>query len=327
MILTCQKCEATYDPLNDFPPDQTEDGFWCDDCEYFTYFDATKKRPPFLLFLETSASVESPIIQKPRIKLKKRLSPLRFPGGKSKLADQLLLAMRPEQLDTLISVYAGGASVELALLDAKQIKNLVLNDFDFGIYSLFCLIKNHPDDIIQRINHCDPTHDEFFKQREIIKKDYSGVDMLDAAWAMLLVNRLAYSGIYKANPLGGRNGSKKDLLARFNRDDLCRRISHIHSMSDRIIVYRQDAVAFIEDHAWSPNSTLYLDPPYYEKGHALYRHFYTEKQHIEIFELLYSFYEEFPNADYIVTYDNHPFIRELYDKYATKIELSRRFSV
>ncbi|MGC6586155.1 DNA adenine methylase [Paenibacillus sp. Dod16] len=326
MILTCQNCETTYDPVSNFQPDKNENGFWCDACEYFNYFDASKERPPFILFLESSASVESPIIQKPKVKLKKQLSPLRYPGGKSKIADQLLLAMRPEQLDTLISVYAGGASVELALLDAKQINNLVLNDLDFGIYSLYYLIKHHPDDLIHRIKHSDPTHDEFFKQREIIKNDYDNVDMLDAAWAMLLVNRLAYSGIYKANPLGGKKGSKQKLLSRFNPDVLCRRISHIHGMSDRIVVQWRNAVEFIEEYAWYPNATLYLDPPYFEKGHSLYRHFYSEEQHIEVCELLNSFYEEFPNADFVVTYDNHPFIRELYDKYATRIEVNRRFS-
>lgn len=327
MILVCQKCEATYDCINDIPPDKNSEGFWCDECQYFSYFDPTKERPSFLLFLETASSADSPITSKPKVKLKKQLSPLRYPGGKSKIADQLLLSMRPEQLDTLISVYAGGASVELALLDAKQIKNLILNDIDFGIYSLFYLIKNHPEDLIYRIKNCEPTHDEFFRQREIIREDYSGVDMLDAAWAMLLVNRLAYSGIYKANPLGGRYGTKNDLLSRFNPETLSRRISHIHSMSDRIVIHHQNALEFIEDQMWSNQSTLWIDPPYFEKGHALYRHFYTEEQHIEVCDLLDSCYEEFPNADFIVTYDNHPFIRELYDKYATKIELNRRFSV
>lgn len=328
MIYVCKKCEATFDSVNDeFPPDQNSEGYWCE-CEFFNYFDSTKERPRFLLFLETSAAKESsPTELKPQVKLKKQLSPLRYPGGKSKLAEKLYTAMRPEQLETLISVYTGGASVELALLDAKLIKNLILNDIDFGIYALFSLIKSHPDDLIQRIKSCDPSHDEFFKNRDIIKQDYKDVDLLDAAWAMLLVNRLAYSGIYKANPLGGRKGSKEKLLSRFNPDALCRRISHIHKMSDRIQVHQQNAVEFIEEYMWLERSTIYSDAPYFLKGHALYRHFYTDKQHIEVCELFDSMYEEFPNADFILTYDNHPFIRELYDRYATQIEIDRRFSV
>ncbi|KQY83610.1 hypothetical protein ASD24_29680 [Paenibacillus sp. Root52] len=327
MIYICQKCEATYDSINDeYPPDQVKDGYWCE-CEFFNYFDSTKKRPPYILFLETSKNQESVIKQKPKIKLKKQLSPLRYPGGKGKIADRLLLSMRPEQLETLISVFAGGASVELALLEAKQIKNLILNDLDYGIFSLFTLIKYQPEDLIQRLKSSDPNHDDFFINREIIKNDYKGMDVMDAAWAMLIVNRLAYSGIYSANPLGGRKGTKEQLLSRFNRDALCKRITQIHQMSERIQVHQQNAVEFIEEHMWHDHSTIYIDPPYYQQGHALYRHFYTEERHIEVAELIDSIYEEFPNVDFIVTYDNHSFIRDLYYKYATQIELNRRYSV
>ena len=55
--------------------------------------------------------------------------------------------------------------------------------------------------------------------------------MVDAAWASLLVNRLAYSGIFKANPLGGKHGSKQQLLSRWNPTELIRRIKTIHEMS------------------------------------------------------------------------------------------------
>ncbi|MGN7309435.1 DNA adenine methylase, partial [Bacillus subtilis] len=80
MIYVCKKCEATYDSENEeFPPDQNSEGYWCD-CEFYNYFDSTKERPPFLLFLETSAARESAAKLKHKVKLKKQLSPLRYPG-------------------------------------------------------------------------------------------------------------------------------------------------------------------------------------------------------------------------------------------------------
>ncbi|WP_051058751.1 DNA adenine methylase [Paenibacillus shenyangensis] len=325
-LLTCEYCDTEYSADE---VDQTDEGFWCDACgsdgvEYFTYFEPNK-RPQFLLFLESKAQVNDPYDRQAAFKLNKRLSPFRYPGGKSKIAQHLAAAMRPQQLDTLVSVYAGGASVELAMLQAGLVKQLIMNDIDFGIFSLFYLIKEHPDDLIQRIRTQLPSHDDFFRYRDLIKTDYAGADLLDAAWAALIVNRLAYSGIYSANPLGGRSGSQKRLLARYNPDDLCQRILQIHAMSHRMTLSHQNALPFIEEQAWHPNSTLFLDPPYYEKGSALYRHFYTEQDHRDVSWLLQTFYEQMPGADIVITYDDHPFIRELY-YHATEIELKRSFS-
>jgi len=321
--VSCENCDETYLSLE---VDQTANGFWCDHCDYFTYFDPMQQRPQFLLFLESKASINTIYNGRSQYKLSKRLSPLRYPGGKSKITEHLLAAMRPDKMKRLVSVYAGGASAELAILQTGLVEELLLNDLDFGIFSIFYLIKEHPEDLIQRIRSQLPSHEDFFKYRKIIKSDYSGTDLLDAAWAALIVNRLAYSGIYNANPLGGREGSQKQLLSRYNPDDLCRRILEIHAMSHKITVSHQNALPFIEEQAWYPGSTLFLDPPYYEKGAVLYRHFYKESDHKEVSWLLYTFYEQHPESDIIITYDNHPFIRDLYSSYATHIQLERSFS-
>lgn len=325
--VTCEYCGETHH-LHDV--DHTDEGFWCEPCgsdgvEYFNFFEPAK-RPQFLLFLETKSQLNDYCDRQSSIKLNKRLSPLRYPGGKSKVADHLSAAMRPKQLDTLISVYAGGASVELAMLQAGLTQQLILNDLDFGLFSLFYMIKQHPNDLIARIRREVLSHDVFFHNRDVIVSGYQHVDVLDAAWAAMIVNRLAYSGIYKANPLGGRMGSVKQLTARFNPDNLAKRIEQIHAISSRITLHNQDGIKFIEDHAGHPRATMFIDPPYYEKGHQLYRHFFTEDQHRQVYGLLESLYEQMPLADMIVTYDDHPFIRDLYARHAKQIELKRSFS-
>jgi DNA adenine methylase len=130
---------------------------------------------------------------------------------------------------------------------------------------------------------------------------------------MLLVNRLAYSGIYKANPLGGRSGTKQCLLSRWNPDDLCKRIRLIHEMSDRISILNKDACELIEEAYWQgPTTTLYIDPPYFQKGKQLYRCYYDREQHIELNVLLDSLHHGMPGSDILLCYDNDPFIREIY---------------
>lgn len=232
----------------------------------------------------------------------------------------------PGKTDVLSSPYSGGASVELAYLYAGVFKKLNLNDYDFGVYSLFQLIKTFPDALIIEIRSCRPTRDDYFRARQKVKSDYEGCDMFEAAWSLLLVNRLAYSGIYRANPLGGMRGDQNTMLSRWNPDDLCKRISTIHSMSDRYTVHNRDALEFIEDEFWHNEGTVLIDPPYITQGKNLYLHYYKEEDHLSLQLLLDSLHKETPCADLLVTYDDHPLIEQIYE-FPDIRRIKRKFSV
>ncbi|WP_088834499.1 DNA adenine methylase [Paenibacillus tyrfis] len=310
--------EAEYDPTNT--------GFWCSCCDGYTYLDpATAKEHRFTLILEDGQGKGAP---QPTINvhLNKRASPLRYPGGKSKVIPYINSLLQPGATRTFVGAYAGGASVELALLMADIVDELVLNDLDFGIYALFWTIKHAPYELIDRINSEIPTHADFFACQTILKSDYASCTIFEAAWAQLLVNRLAYSGIYKANPLGGRNGSKRELLSRWNPDELCKRIRLIHSVSDRITLFNMDACKLIEEYYWQSQTTIYIDPPYVQKGKQLYRCYYNREEHMELSMLLDSLYHGMPGADLILIYDNSPFIEEIY-MYPSIEKFSRVYSV
>ncbi|MGL5487453.1 MAG: DNA adenine methylase, partial [Shewanella sp.] len=77
-------------------------------------------------------------------------------------------------------------------------------------------------------------------------------------------------------------------------------------------VYNMDAVALLEDIVPSlPSKTLlYLDPPYYVKGSGLYRNFYGHDDHVKIASVLNNV-----KSPWIVSYDNVPQIKEIYDQY------------
>lgn len=197
-------------------------------------------------------------------------------------------------------------------LEAGVIDNLVLNDLDFGIYSLFYMIKNNPNELIHRINNYVPNHSDYFKCQEVIKSNYKLCDELKAAWSLLLVNRLAYSGIYKANPLGGKAGDVNSLLARWNPKTLIKRIKMINNMSNKITVLNIDALELIEEIYWKPNTTIFIDPPYFRKGKDLYNHYYDKKDHVNLRFLLDHLYHGMPGADIMLTYDNDEFIEWIY---------------
>lgn len=260
-------------------------------------------------------------------KLLRRLSPLRYPGGKSKLVPLIYSKLQRHKSSCLISPYAGGASVELSLLYAGVVDRLVLNDLDVGIYSMFWVIKHMPEDLIFKIHNFKPTHEAFFQAQDMIKSDYVNCTIVDIAWYTLMVNRLAYSGIYYANPLGGKNGNIKKLTARWNPKNLSERIRMIHSVSDKIEVTNLDAYELIEESYWNLEATILVDPPYVEKGNQLYRWSYSEDDHIELCLLLDYLHQGMPGADIILIYDDHPLIRKSY-VYPTSIELiNRKYSI
>ncbi len=102
--LTCQWCGAT-GSLDDFELDEHNgEGFWCPDCDGFTYYDKTRNhlRRILLILEQKDGGKADPV---PKTPLKKRLSPLRYPGGKSKLIDYLAAQFRKESLKTFVEVF------------------------------------------------------------------------------------------------------------------------------------------------------------------------------------------------------------------------------
>lgn len=305
--MACKFCGT--DDKNCFEYDKFNRGFWCEVCDGYNYID--KDGHKFILILEDK-SEKSSIKIGSGIKLKKQTSPLRYPGGKSKLIDYVNSKLNPDKLDVFIEPFAGGASVGLSLLNAGVINKLIINDLDFGIYSLFSVIKNDPAKLIKKINNHMPTHRDYYIAQSKINGNYEGLDIFESAWCLLLVNRLAYSGICKAGPLGGKNGNKNNLLVRWNPKTLIKRISAINKMAERITVLNIDACELIEEIYWNEQATIFIDPPYFKKGKDLYNLFYNESDHIRLNILLDNLYQGMPGADMILTYDNNDFIRNLY---------------
>lgn len=312
-MLTCRFCEETAPRASDaWQLDKHEQGFWCETCDGYTYFDEDTDNRCFSLILEDKTVGKTPY-PAPTLKLSKRLSPYRYPGGKSKVIDYLHSHLQETKSKKLVSPFTGGGSFELSMLESGVVQHLHLNDLDTGVFSFWWTVKHMPYELVHRVETEQPTHADYFKAQALIKNDYKGANAIESAWASLLTNRLAYSGISKANPLGGRSGSKQNLLSRWNPTDLIRKIKKIHAMSDRIEITQKNAVELIEEAYWNEESTLFIDPPYVEKGKDLYHCYYQKKDHVELSVLLDSLYHGMPGADVLVTYDFNEWLSNLYE--------------
>lgn len=237
-------------------------------------------------------------------------SPLRYPGGKGKVANFLKLVFLRNNLigQSYAELYAGGASVALALLYEEYASHIFINDLNYSIYAFWYSALNDTDALCTRIQNTAVTIDEWHKQKAIQISEQP--ELLDLAFSTFFLNRTNRSGIISGGVIGGKNQDGRwKLDARYNKPDLIGRIRKIGRYKNRITLTKYDAAKYINNviPTLPQNTFLYLDPPYYVKGGELYEHFYKHDDHAEIAKLV----REIENP-WIVSYDAVPQIKVLY---------------
>lgn len=245
---------------------------------------------------------------------KQSVSPLRYPGGKSSLIDMLggVIHNNEFRYFQYAEPYAGGSGLALALMYGGYVSHIHINDIDPAIWSFWHSVLNHADDLVKMIEATPITLNEREKQREIyLKSDQS--DPLALGFSAFFLNRTNRSGIIKgAGVIGGKSqtGSYK-IDCRFNRENLSNKIRRIYKYRDRITLYNQDAIDFmLNDCSFAKNTLFFIDPPYYNKGAALYTSFYRPEDHAAVSQTVCTL-----DHPWLVTYDDTPEIRRLYNDF------------
>ena len=193
-------------------------------------------------------------------------SPLRYPGGKKKLANFIsdAIILNDIQGGTYIEPFAGGSNVALFLLFQEQVSKIVINDVDRSIYAFWHSVIYNTDKLCERIIETQITIQEWEKQKEI-QRDKEKANLLDLGFSTFFLNRTNRSGIINAGPIGGKkqNGNWK-IDVRFNKDDLINRIKKIALYESRINLYNKDAIALINEiiSELDEHCLIYFDPPY-----------------------------------------------------------------
>lgn len=253
-------------------------------------------------------------------------SPLRYPGGKAKIANFIKLIFEENSLTNgcYVEPYAGGASVALALLFEGYASNIIINDFDRSIYAFWHSVLQNPEQFNKLIVDTKITMEAWNKQREI-QRNKANASLLELGFSTFFLNRTNRSGIIKAGVIGGNDQSGNYKIdARFNKTDLINRINAIANHKKNISLHNLDAIKLIQKIKPDlPKRTLiYFDPPYYAKGKDLYVNYYKHDDH----ELVSKMVKGLSKHKWIVSYDNADEIKLIY---ATnkKIEYSLKYSV
>lgn len=236
-------------------------------------------------------------------------SPLRYPGGKTSLTLFLDDIIKKNNLydGIYIEPYAGGAGAALSLLLLEKVEKIIINDLDPSIYSFWRSAIFNSDEFIKKIESTPVNLKQWYKQKEIYRdKNSKGLDL---GFATFFLNRTNRSGIVEGGPIGGyEQKGKWKIDARFNKKDLIARIRKISYYQDRITVTNEDGLEMLRKIKKLKKMFVYLDPPYYEKGGSLYLNSYKEKDH----KKLANFLNNNSNVNWLLTYDNVDYIKNLY---------------
>ncbi len=244
----------------------------------------------------------------------KFVSPLRYPGGKSKLYDVVKTIIVENGLSngTYVEPFAGGSGLALKLLINGDVKRIVINDLDPAIYHFWKSILNRTDEFCELINNVQLSISEWNRQKSVFNAGFNNNE-LEYSFAVFYLNRTNVSGILKGGVIGGtqQNGKYK-IDARFNKKVLISRIRRIASFKDQIDVTNFDACELIENGYLNKyrKVLINLDPPYVVKGKELYKNSYIKSDHEKLYNSLKRCKKK-----WIVTYDVNDFIKDLYKKY------------
>lgn len=239
-----------------------------------------------------------------------RISPLRYPGGKSALYSRLRKTIRDMGLAgcTYVEPYAGGVGAGLSLLVTGQVERVVINDLDRAIHAFWTTVQSEPRWLIERIQRVRLDVSEWRRQREIyVAADSS--EVLQLGFATFYLNRTNRSGVLNGGPIGGleQTGNYK-IDARFNRDGLAERIRILSLYAENIVPTSRDGIEIISEYAPKDGVFIYADPPYFEKAGSLYLNAFSATDHEDLARVLNAV----SDRPWVLTYDNVPRVAVLY---------------
>jgi DNA adenine methylase len=162
------------------------------------------------------------------------LSPLRYPGGKRKLAGYIAAAIRLNSLRPRLFVepFAGGASVSLYLLEQGLVDKIALGEKDELIAAFWHTVFFDHNWLVEQLRGIQPTLELWTEFRH-----WDPQSNREKALKCLFLNRTSFSGILNrtAGPLGGqKQASEYRVDCRFYPETVIRRIQTLAGLAGRV---------------------------------------------------------------------------------------------
>ena len=255
-----------------------------------------KKKADILLLLNKKPT-EEPIAKEP-VQPTKNVSPLRYPGGKTRaitILSSYVSTYFPNK-KVLLSPFFGGGSFELFMTTKGY--TVHGNDLFVPLYTFWTTKQSHCDTLATTIKeHMPMTKDKFRTLRESILKEEDSVKI---ASSYFIINRTSFSG---ATLCGGY--SQQAAEGRLTESS----IEKLKACDVRSITFTNlDCNAFLTQHPETTDTLVYADPPYYIDTYIYGKNgdMHENFNHAAFADTIKK------RSDWIVSYNDCEYIRELY---------------
>ena len=184
---------------------------------------------------------------------------LKWVGGKRQLISEIkeLLPKRRRNL-TYYEPFIGGG----ALLFDLQPKRAIINDYNEELINVYRIIRDYPYELIEDLKRHENTAEYFYKLRAIDRSPaFSNLTNIQRASRIIYLNKNCYNGLYRVNNAGEFNspfGKYKN--PNIVNAPVIKAVSKYLKTND-IQISHGDYESCLNN--ISPNSFVYLDPPYH----------------------------------------------------------------
>jgi DNA adenine methylase len=245
---------------------------------------------------------------------------IRYPGAKSGLSSKIvpLISRHCEAMgiSKVCEPFVGAGGLTLALARETVFfgtfsMTFELFDADYALVELWNAVLEADSELESRIRTFKPHVEVFYQFKEdLLARKLRG---LDAAFAKLAVHQLSYSGMGEmTSPIGGRAQSGKWLVdCRWDSNGISRKFDRIRELLCGRATIRNEPFDRALTESASKDAFIYLDPPYYKVGKALYSH---GLDHEGLASLL-----EKEQRPWMLSYDNDPWVSERYKLFHSDI--------
>lgn len=226
-------------------------------------------------------------------------------GGKKALRDEILIRF-PLEYARYIEVFGGGGWI----LFHKPPKNdfEVYNDFNPNLANLFRCVRDHPEELIARLEFTLNSREDFKHIRNELKTRIDLPDIQRAAYFYQLIRQSYASGL---DSFGAQPHS---MWANFPL------IRAANGRLQKVVVENKDFEALIRQYDRS-DSFFYCDPPYYATEDYYEDVGFTPADHQRLADALLKIQGKF-----LLSYNDCPEIRVLYDRPRIVTEETSRLS-
>lgn len=210
-------------------------------------------------------------------------------GGK-KLLRKEIISRFPSEINTYVEVFGGAGWVLFGA--EKHADKEIFNDIDGELINLWRCVKYHPEALQKELEWT-------LNSREMFQEclNHRGITDIQRAARYFLVAKESFGGDLRSFGCAARGLVKATEF-----------LTEVSKRLERVLIENKDYADLMK--VYDREGTLfYLDPPYYG-AEKYYSHPFSAENHLALCNHLDGI-----KGKFVLSYNDHPYIRELYRDY------------